>query len=115
MNDVVMWIIIGVVGAGVLAFVIYYIIKLCKMSPDDRKRAIITFLMGAVSLAEKEIGAGHGDEKLAEVEAYFKKNAPWFLKLLFAISGQDNLKDLIEEALSQVKEGFGNSSKEKSE
>ena len=51
-------------------------------------------------------------QKLAEVEAYFKKNAPWFLKLLFAISGQDNLKDLIEEALSQVKEGFGNSSKE---
>ena len=30
MNDVIMWIIIGLVGAGLLAFIIYYLIKFCK-------------------------------------------------------------------------------------
>ena len=110
MNDIVMWIIIGVVGAAILAFVIYYIVKLCKMTPEERKKTLVTWLKGAVALAEEEIGSGHGEEKLAEVEAYFKKNAPWFLKILFLFSGAESLQELIEEALTGVKNSFGNSS-----
>lgn len=110
MNDIVMWIVIGVVGAVILAFVIYYIVKLCKMTPEERKKTLVTWLKGAVALAEEEIGSGHGEEKLAEVEKYFKKNAPWFLKILFLFSGAENLQELIEEALTGVKNSFGNSS-----
>lgn len=107
MNDIIMWIIIGVVGVAVLTFLIYWIIKICKMNPEDRKKLLVTYLKGIVATVEKEIGAGHGAEKLQEVEKYFNEKAPWFLKILLLITGKDNLHDLIELALKEVKESFG--------
>lgn len=107
MNDIIMWIIIGVVCAAILAFVIYLIVRICKMKPEKRKELLLNFLKGAVVAAEEYIGSGHGDEKLQYVEDYFNKNAPWFLKILFAISGQNDLKSLIEEALDAVEGSFG--------
>ena len=107
MNDIIMWIIIGVVGAAILAFLIYLIVRICKMKPEERKELLLNFLKGAVVAAEQYIGSGHGEEKLQYVEDYFNKKAPWFLKILFLISGQDNLKDLIEEALDAVEGSFG--------
>lgn len=111
MNDIVMWIIVGLIAALILGVVIYYIVKICKMKPEDRKALILNFLKGAVVAAEEYIGKGHGQEKLAYVEEYFKKKAPWFLKVLFAITGKDSLDDLIEEALKAVKENFGETEK----
>ena len=108
MNDVIMWIIIGVVGAGVLAFVICNIVKISKMKPEERKKVLITYLKGLVALAEQEIlGNKKGEEKLKMVEDYFNKNAPWFLKLLLILMGKDNLKELIEVALAEIKKSFG--------
>lgn len=107
MNDIIMWIIIGVVCAAILAFVVYLIVRICKMKPEERKELLLNFLKGAVVAAEEYIGSGHGDEKLQYVEDYFNKNAPWFLKILFAISGQNDLKGLIEEALDAVEGSFG--------
>ena len=107
MNDIIMWIIIGIVCAAILAFVIYLIVRICKMKPEKRKELLLNFLKGAVVAAEEYIGSGHGDEKLQYVEEYFKKKAPWFLKILFMISGQNDLKSLIEEALDAVEGSFG--------
>ena len=107
MNDIIMWIIIGVVCAAILAFVIHLIVRICKMKPEKRKELLLNFFKGAVVAAEEYIGSGHGDEKLQYVEDYFNKNAPWFLKILLAIFGKDSLKELIEEALSAVKGSFG--------
>ena len=107
MNDIIMWIIIGVVCAAILAFVIHLIVRICKMKPEKRKELLLNFFKGAVVAAEEYIGSGHGDEKLQYVEDYFNKNAPWFLKVLFAISGQKDLKGLIEEALDAVEGSFG--------
>ena len=64
------------VGAVVLAFLSYLvsqIIKFCKMSKDDKRKLLLTYLAGLVTMAEDKIGAGHGAEKLAEVENYFSK------------------------------------------
>lgn len=107
MNDIIMWIIIGVVAVAALAFLIYYIIKIAKLPPEKRKELLVTYLKGAVALAEKEIvGSSKGKEKLAMVEEYFNKNAPWFLKILLGIFGKENLQELIELALKEVKESF---------
>ena len=111
MNDIVMWVIIGVVVAIILALLVFFIVKICKMKPEERKELILNFLKGAVVAAEEYIGSGHGDEKLAYVEEYFNKKAPWFLKVLFAISGQNDLKSLIEEALESVEGSFGKNKK----
>ena len=115
MNDVIMWIIIGVVGAALLAFIIYMIVKLVRMSPEERKETLLNWLKGAVVAAEEYIGSGHGDEKLKYVEDYFNKKAPWFLKILLTIMGKDNLKELIEEALQAVKNSFGGSKEDSGE
>lgn len=114
MNDVIMWIIIGLVAAGVLAFLIYYIVKLCKMSKEERNKLLKTYLKGAIALAEQEIvGNKRGQEKLEAVEKYFKEHAPWFLKLVLFVAGKENLTELINEALQEVKDSFTTECKNK--
>lgn len=97
------------IGAVVLAFLSYLvpqIIKFCKMSKEDKKKFLLTYLAGLVTMAEEKIGAGHGAEKLEEVENYFKKHASVFYKMLLKVFGKENLKGLIEEALQLVKKNF---------
>ena len=97
------------IGAVVLAFLSYLvpqIIKFCKMSKDDKRKLLLTYLAGLVTMAEDKIGAGHGAEKLAEVEAYFKTHAGLFYKTILRAFGKENLKGLIEEALRLVKKNF---------
>lgn len=107
MNDIIMWVIIGVVGAAILAFLIYWIVKICKMKPEERKKTLLVYLKGIVAMAEQEIGKGNGSVKLQEVETYFNAHAPWFLKILLLVSGKQNLQELIELALKEIKESFG--------
>ena len=107
MPDIIMYIILGVIGAAVLAFVIYKIVQIAKMKPEERKELIKTYLKGLVAEAEKQIGAGNGDLKLAQVEEWFNKKAPMVLKIVLSILGKENLKDLIEDALKEIKESFG--------
>ena len=74
------------IGAVVLAFLSYLvpqIIKFCKMSKDDKRKLLLTYLAGLVTMAEDKIGAGHGAEKLAEVENYFNTYAGLFYKIIF--------------------------------
>jgi hypothetical protein len=106
MPDIIMYIILGVIGAAVLAFVIYKIIQIAKMKPEERKELIKTYLKGLVAEAEKQIGAGNGDLKFAQVEEWFNKKAPMILKIVLSILGKENLKDLIEDALKEIKESF---------
>lgn len=105
-QEIMMWVVIALVGVGILAYVIYTIVKIAKMSPEDRKQMLVTYLKGAVALAEQQIGSGNGEIKLAQVEDYFNKNAPWFLKILLTVTGKQNLKELIELALTEIKDSF---------
>lgn len=106
MTDIIMYIILGVIGAAVLAFVIYKVIQIAKMKPEERRELIKTYLKGLVAEAEKQIGAGNGDLKLAQVEEWFNKKAPMILKIVLSILGKENIKDLIEDALKEIKESF---------
>jgi hypothetical protein len=106
MPDIVMYIILGVIGVAVLAFVIYKIVQIAKMKPEERKELIKTYLKGLIAEAEKQIGAGNGDLKFAQVEEWFNKKAPMVLKIVLSILGKENLKDLIEDALKEIKESF---------
>lgn len=97
------------IGAVVLAFLSYLatqIVKFCKMSKDDKRKFLLTYLAGLVTMAEDKIGAGHGAEKLAEVENYFNTHAGPYYKMILKVFGKENLKGLIEEALKLVKKNF---------
>ena len=107
MNEVVMWVIVGVLAAIIVGFVAYKVIKIFKTGDEDKKKIIISFLVGLVNSAEGAIGSGHGKEKLEQVEKWFYEKAPFIYKIMLKILGKDNLKDLIECALKQIKENFG--------
>ena len=105
--DFVIWIVIGIVAAIVLAIIIYYIIKVAKMSPEEREEFIVDFLVGLVTAAELAYEEhGKGSEKLKDVEEAFNKKAPWFLKILLAVTKTSSLDDLIEKALTKAKDAF---------
>lgn len=106
MENIIMYIILGLIGVGIIAFLVYNIIKIAKMPKEERRELLKTYLKGLVAEAEKIIGAGYGDVKLAQVEEWFNKKAPMIYKIILTLLGKDNLKDLIEDALKEIKENF---------
>ena len=108
MDNIIMYCIIAAIAVIALAFVIIWIIRFAKMTPEKKKETLKTYLKGLIALAEQEIvGTKKGEERLKMVEDYFNKNAPWFLKLLLILMGKDSLKELIEVALTEIKKSFG--------
>lgn len=95
------------IGAAVVAIGVF-LWEIFRRSPEERKTYLIDFIVGLVVAAEDEIGAGHGQEKFEAVETMFKEKAPFIMKVLLKISGSENLTELIETALSKVKENFSN-------
>lgn len=107
-EKLLLYIVIGVVIVIFLIFAIIKIVQFCKLSKDEKKKVIITYLKGIVALAEQEItGTKKGEERLKMVEDYFNKHAPVIYKFILKIFGKDNLKSLIEEALDGLKQSFG--------
>lgn len=106
MENIGLYLGIGAVALALLSYLVPQIVKFCKMSKDDKRKLLLTYLAGLVTMVEDEIGAGHGAEKLAEVENYFKTHAGLYYKIILRILGKENLKDLIEEALALVKKNF---------
>ena len=106
MDNIILWIIIGILGVAILGFIAIKAIKIFKMKPEDRKKLLVTYLKGLVALAEQDIGGGHGAEKLELVEKFFQEKAPFIYKASLMILGKENLKELIEEALKEIKESF---------
>lgn len=106
-EKMIMWIVIAVVAVILIVLAVLFIVKIAKMKPEERKELLKTYLKGAIALAEQQIvGEKKGAEKLAAVEEYFKKNAPFLLKVVLMLTGKKNLQALIEEGLSEIKESF---------
>lgn len=105
MSEILVWVVIGLTAAVVLGLVIWFLIKFFKMKPEDRKELIVQFLIGLVTIAEKTIvGSKKGQEKIAWVEEQFKATAPWFLKVVLALTKTANLQGLAEIALNKAKD-----------
>lgn len=102
----VIWVIVGAVAAVAIAFIVAWLIKFFKKSPEERTAILVSFLVGLVTIAEKafEDEHGAGAEKLKMVEEAFQKTAPWALKLMLKLSGANDLRELIELALQKAKE-----------
>lgn len=106
MENLIVYGALAIIAIAILGFVIFKFVKFFKMPKEEKKKIIISYLAGLVTLAEDKIGSGHGEEKLAEVEKYFKENAGITYKMILKVFGKENLKDLIEEALQMVKDNF---------
>ena len=98
---------LAIIAIAILRYVIFKLVKIFKMPEEEKRKTIVSYLVGLVTMAEEKIGSGHGEEKLAEVERYFKENAGLFYKIILKMFCKESLKDLIEEALRMVKNNFG--------
>lgn len=96
-----------IIAIAILGYVIFKLVKFFKMPEEEKRKIIVSYLVGLVTMAEEKIGSGHGAEKLAEVERYFKEHAGLFYKAILKVLRKESLKDLIEEALRMVKNNFG--------
>lgn len=106
-DQVALCIVIGLMVLAALAFVIIWIVKFCKMSKEEKVTLVKTYLKGLVALAEQEIvGTKRGQERLKMVEESFQKKAPLVYKITLLLLGKDNLIQLIEDALKEIKIAF---------
>lgn len=104
-EKIVLYISLGIICLCLITALIVKIVKLCKMPKEEREKVIKTYLKGIIMLAEEEIvGTKRGEERLAMVEEYFDKNAPLMYRIILFLLGKDNLKNLIEDALAEIKE-----------
>lgn len=107
MNETVSLIAIIVLVAIIASFLTYKAIEIIRLSPEDKKKKLVSYLVALVNQAEGFIGAGHGKEKLEQVEKWFDEKAPISYKIILKLLGKENLKGLIEDALKEIKENFG--------
>ena len=104
-EKIVLYISLGIICLCSITALIVKIVKLFKMPKEEREKVIKTYLKGVIMLAEEEIvGTERGEERLAMVEEYFNKNAPLTYRIILFLLGKDNLKNLIEDALAEIKE-----------
>lgn len=107
MENKVMLIVVIVIIAIIIIAAVIFLVKLLRMSAEERNNLLKTYLKGIIAWAEQEfVGSGRGAEKVEAVEKYFKEHASWLLKIVLKISGKDNLRELIEEGLKELKENF---------
>ena len=100
-DKIILYVIIGVFCVFLITFLVIKIVKFAKMSKDEKIKLLKTYLKGIISLAEQEIV---GDKKGAD---YFNKKAPTVYKIVLLLLGKDNLKQLIESSLEEIKQAFG--------
>ena len=101
------WVLFGLVVAAGLAFVIWQIVRVVRMSPEERKETIKNWLVSAVVAAEgaiKEHGAGL--QKMQQVLDTYQHKAPVLYKFMALITKNVDIQDLAEKALATVKENF---------
>lgn len=108
MKDLYLYIIIGILVLVLIIFITIKIIKFVKMTPEEKRNFIKPYVSGIVVLAEQTVlGSKRGQEKLQMVEDYFNKKAPIAYKFILFLIGKDNFKQIIEEALEDIKNSFG--------
>ena len=106
-EKIVLYIALGIICLCLITALIVKIVKLCKMPKEERTKLLKTYLKGVIAWAEQEFaGSGRGAEKIEAVEKYFKEHASWLLKIVLKLSGKENLRELIEEGLKELKENF---------
>lgn len=107
-EQIILYIIIGILAIILISVCIIKLIKFAKMDKEERRKLLKTYLKGIVALAEQEIvGTKKGEERLKMVEDYFNEKSPFIYKIILKMLGKENLKELIEEALKEIKTSFG--------
>ena len=107
MENLYLYIIAGAIVVVGLIYAICMIGKVMKMSKEQRVAFVKSFLKGLIADAEALYGSGHGEEKLAAVEAAFAKKAPILYKLALKLCGVNSLAEIIELGLAEIKNDFG--------
>lgn len=106
MENIIIYVLFGLVCVCAIGYIVFQIIKFSKMTSEEKRETIITYLKGLVAFAEKKLGSGKGAEKLKLVEDMFKKKAPFIYKMLLKAVGVKDIKELVEVALAEVKRDF---------
>ena len=85
----------AVIGVGCIALLRFY-----KMPTQAQMEAIREWLLGAVTLAERELGSGTGQLKLRYVYDLFVTRFPWAAKMIsFSM-----FSDLVDDALLEMRD-----------
>lgn len=95
--------IILIIAIAVIAIcaLIGFIIKWKKMPKEEKKMVLKNWLIGAVVGAQNYLE--NNEEKLQSVKDEFAQKAPFFYKLFVKFTKDFDLEELIEEALTEVK------------
>lgn len=106
-DKIYLYIILAVIAVVAIVAIVIFVVKFCRMSKEEKIKLLKTYLKGLIALAEQEIvGDKRGQEKLEMVEKAFQERGPMVYKITLLLLGKDNLTQLIEDALKEIKAAF---------
>lgn len=83
----------------IVAYVINIIYKFMSSPTEKQKEMIVTWLLVAVTEAEKQFGSGTGKLKLSKVYGWFIDKFPWLSQKMPI----DNFNELVKTALDEMR------------
>ncbi len=92
------------IGIGIGLLIMFLINKFTNLSENDKIRLIQNWLLGAVILAEKELGSGTGAAKLALVFQKFTEKFPAIAMLMT----EEQFNSYVNEALNKMRKMMEN-------
>lgn len=92
-------IVITLIAIGIGMLIMFCINKFTNMTNDDKIRLIQNWLLGAVILAEKQLGSGTGEAKLALVFQWFTEKFPKISMLMT----EEQFDNYVKEALKKMR------------
>jgi len=92
------WILLGIAVLVVAAGAGYKVWQFVKQPKEQQVQMILTWLLEAVSEAEKQLGGGTGKLKFAKVYGWFVDKFPWLAEQ-FPI---EKFSELVDQALGEM-------------
>lgn len=85
MENILLYIAAGIVTIIGLFWLICNLVKIAKMSNDEKRKVLITYLQGAVALAEKKSAPEKATKNLRPLKSISTKRLQCFIRLFFEL------------------------------
>lgn len=101
MEKILTYILIGIIIILYVGIIVVNIVTFFSLDKEQKEKILKDYLKEFIKLAKDEFGEEIA-KNIEEFEQYFKKNAPFFYKMLVLLVGKEKFVEIIDDILSNI-------------